>query len=163
MLKDYINELKHRIAVYVPIKGDEVDQKLAEFINNFPDRKRLKIAFMRESPGLYSFGQKQVNVSLRRDALYIKIGGGYISIEQFVNQSLPEELSKLEKKDPLKKVADQGAAVRPNAEMNQSFASASKRGSKSGDAGGKKSASKASRSKLSKTAGTMIDFDNNPL
>jgi len=37
-LKQYIIDLKSRIAVYIPVKGDAVDKRLAEYINNFPDR-----------------------------------------------------------------------------------------------------------------------------
>ena len=37
-LKQYIIDLKARIAVYIPVKNDAVDRKLAEYINNFPDR-----------------------------------------------------------------------------------------------------------------------------
>jgi len=52
-LKQYIIDLKSRIAVYIPVKGDPVDKRLAEYINNFPDRQKLKIMFMRESDGVY--------------------------------------------------------------------------------------------------------------
>ena len=52
-LKNYIIDLKQRIAVYIPIKDDPVDKKLAEFINNYPERSKLKIMFMRESEGVY--------------------------------------------------------------------------------------------------------------
>ena len=61
-LKNYIVELKARVAVYVPLKGDPIDLKVAEFINNYPDRNRLKIMFMRESSGVYEFGSKKVVV-----------------------------------------------------------------------------------------------------
>lgn len=37
-LKQYIIDLKHRIAVYIPVKDDQVDRRLAEFINNYPER-----------------------------------------------------------------------------------------------------------------------------
>ena len=37
-LKAYIIDLKSRIAVYIPIKNDAIDKKLAEYINNYPDR-----------------------------------------------------------------------------------------------------------------------------
>lgn len=37
-LKNYIIELKQRIAVYIPVKDDLIDRRLAEFINNYPDR-----------------------------------------------------------------------------------------------------------------------------
>lgn len=52
-LKQYIIDLKSRIAVYIPVKGDTLDKKLAEYINNYPDRNRLKIMFMRETEGVY--------------------------------------------------------------------------------------------------------------
>jgi hypothetical protein len=42
--------------VYIPIKGDPIDTKLAEYINNYPERNKLKIMFMRESLGVYEFG-----------------------------------------------------------------------------------------------------------
>ena len=52
-LQQYIIDLKQRIAVYIPIKDDHIDRKLAEFINNYPERSKLKIMFMRESAGVY--------------------------------------------------------------------------------------------------------------
>ena len=52
-LQQYIIDLKQRIAVYIPMKDDGVDRKLAEYINNYPDRSKLKIMFMRESDGVY--------------------------------------------------------------------------------------------------------------
>ena len=52
-LRAYIIDLKSRIAVYIPVKGDAIDKKLAEYINNYPDRQKLKIMFMRETEGVY--------------------------------------------------------------------------------------------------------------
>ena len=52
-LKNYIIDLKSRIAVYIPVKDDRIDKKIAEYINNYPDRQKLKILFMRESEGVY--------------------------------------------------------------------------------------------------------------
>ena len=62
-------DLKQRIAVYIPIKEDPVDKKLAEFINNYPERQKLKIMFMRESEGIYSFGSKKVYVRVDKDKI----------------------------------------------------------------------------------------------
>lgn len=59
-LQQYIVDLKQRIAVYIPVKDDQIDRKLAEYINNYPERNKLKIMFMRESSGVYQFGQKRV-------------------------------------------------------------------------------------------------------
>ena len=71
-LKNYIIELKQRIAVYIPIKDDPVDKKLAEFINNYPERSKLKIMFMRESEGVYGFGTKRVYVRVDKDKINSK-------------------------------------------------------------------------------------------
>ena len=51
--------MKSRIAVYIPVKHDSIDKKLAEYINNYPERSKLKIMFMRESEGIYQFGTKK--------------------------------------------------------------------------------------------------------
>jgi len=53
-----------KIAVYIPVKEDAVDLKLAEFINNYPERINLKIMFKRESEGVYQFGTKRVGVKV---------------------------------------------------------------------------------------------------
>jgi hypothetical protein len=37
-LKAYIIDLKQKMSVYLPVKDDPIDVKLAEFINNYPER-----------------------------------------------------------------------------------------------------------------------------
>ena len=37
-LKNYIIDLKSKVAVYIPAKGDFIDETLAEYINNYPQR-----------------------------------------------------------------------------------------------------------------------------
>jgi archaellum component FlaC len=34
-LKEYIDQLKSHTAQYIPVKGDHIDEALAEFINTF--------------------------------------------------------------------------------------------------------------------------------
>ena len=102
-LKSYIIDLKAHIAVYIPVKDCDIDKKLAEYINNYPDHAKMKIMFMRESPGVYEFGSTRVCVKLEREKLQIKVGGGFLSIDEFIDQYTPAELSKLERRDPLKR------------------------------------------------------------
>ena len=108
-LKNYIIDLKSRIAVYIPVKGCDVDKKLAEYINNYPDRQKLKIMFMRESAGVYEFGSSRVHVKVERGKILIKVGGGFMSIDEFLDQYTPVELEKLERKDPLKRFSEKVA------------------------------------------------------
>lgn len=105
-LKNYIIELKQRIAVYIPVKDDPIDKRLAEFINNYPERQKLKIMFMRENEGVYQFGTKRVWIRVDKDKINIRVGGGYLSIDEFLDQYTPAELEKLERKDPLKKFSE---------------------------------------------------------
>ena len=108
-LKSYIIDLKARIAVYIPVKDCPTDKKLAEYINNYPDRQKLKIMFMRESEGVYEFGSRRVMVKVERDKIQIKVGGGYLSIDEFLDQYTPVELEKLERRDPLKRFSEKVA------------------------------------------------------
>ena len=105
-LRQYIIDLKSRIAVYIPVKNDAIDKKLAEYINNYPDRQKLKIMFMRESEGTYQFGTKRVMVRCVRDKIEIRVGGGYLSLDEFLDQYTPVELEKLERKDPMRRMTD---------------------------------------------------------
>lgn len=111
-LKDYIIELKQRVAVYIPVKDDTVDKRLAEYINNYPDRSRLKIMFMRESEGIYQFGTKKIYVRVEKGKIIIRVGGGYLSIDEFLDIYTPMELEKLERQDPLRKFSEKVAVQR---------------------------------------------------
>ena len=84
-LKNYIIDLKARVAVYVPVKDDPIDMKVAEFNNNYPDRNKLKIMFMRASSGVYEFGSKRVYVSIEKQKIKIRTGGGFLSIDEFLD------------------------------------------------------------------------------
>jgi hypothetical protein len=84
-LKQYVLDLKSRIAVYIPVKDDQIDKRLAEYINNYPDRQKLKIMFMRESEGVYQFGSKRVYVKCDRDRINVRVGGGHLSIDEFLD------------------------------------------------------------------------------
>lgn len=88
-LKQYVMDLKQRIAVYIPVRDDVVDKKLAEYINNYPERSKLKIMFMRESEGVYQFGSKRVCVRVDKDKINIRVGGGYLSIDEFLDIYTP--------------------------------------------------------------------------
>ena len=108
-LKQYVIDLKSRIAVYIPMKGDEIDKKLAEYVNNYPDRQKLKIMFMRESEGVYEFGSKRIMVKVEKDKIRVRVGGGYLSIDEFLDQYTATELEKIERKDPLKRFSEKVA------------------------------------------------------
>jgi hypothetical protein len=55
-LCDLIEELEIGQAIYIAHKNDKIDVTLANFINRYPERKKMKIMFLRESEGVYKFG-----------------------------------------------------------------------------------------------------------
>ena len=103
-----MDEVKSWVAVYIPAPNDEVDEKLSEYIHSCP-KSKLKIMFMRESEGVYQFGSRRVSVKVERGKIVIKVGGGYLSIDEFMEQYTPAELESFNRKDPLKRFAQKVA------------------------------------------------------
>ena len=93
-------------GVYIGHSKDKIDLKLEKFINSYPERKNLKILFLRESEGVYQFGTKRVAVKVEQNNIKIRVGGGYLSLDEFLDQYTPVELEKLERKDPLKRFSE---------------------------------------------------------
>lgn len=71
--------------IYVPANSDKIDRVLADFINKNPRKSKLKVLFMRESEGVYKFGSKRVYVKVDRGTIQIRVGGGYLSIDEFLD------------------------------------------------------------------------------
>lgn len=97
---DLINQLK--IAemelgyIYTPVKTDAIDCKVAEYINWSTARPALRSLFTRENEGVYQFGTKKITIKLdANDRLMARVGGGYLNIDEFVDQYLPLELEKI--------------------------------------------------------------------
>lgn len=74
--------------------------------------------FLRESEGVYEFGSRRVMVKVERDKIQIKVGGGFLSIDEFLDQYTPAELEKLERRDPLKRFTERVAVQKVIASQN---------------------------------------------
>lgn len=97
-LKGFIIDLKSRAVFYVPDKNDLVDIKLAEFINSYPDRQKLRVMFQRDLPGHYTFGTRKVAIKIEREKLMCKAGGAYLFIDKFLEVYMTLETEKMVKK-----------------------------------------------------------------
>jgi len=79
--------------VYKAVKGDQVDELFAIHLN----KARLAINVKRLGPGKYMFGTKQILAKIINGKLVIRVGGGYMSAEEFIEQYGKLELLKMMK------------------------------------------------------------------
>ena len=75
----------HIVTVYHPVKDDPVDKKLAEYINGAPSRVRPQMNFVREAEGVYKYGKKRVFMKIEGEQIIIRVGGGFLTIEEFID------------------------------------------------------------------------------
>lgn len=97
-LKDQQHSFKSQI--YHAKQGDQIDNALGNFLCDFSKKQKLKILFLRESEGVYKFGQKKVYIKIEKgNKILVKVGGGYLKIEDFIKLYTPEELEKIRRND----------------------------------------------------------------
>ena len=70
---------------------DDINKKLEEYMLN----SSLPIKFVRVGEGVYTFGSKKVYVKMLNGRLIIRIGGGYMFIEQFIKMYANHETNQL--------------------------------------------------------------------
>ena len=79
---------------YSAVEGDGVDEVLAKYLN-----ERLippPVPFRREESGVYLFGAKRVAIKVEQGRLIVRVGGGYMGIEDFIVAYSSAEIEKLE-------------------------------------------------------------------
>lgn len=81
---------------YQPVKGDKVDERMAAYINNFD----LDVPLQRLGDGQYIFGQRKIFAKMQNDKLVIRVGGGFMLIDEFLQTYGQQELDKLNGKAP---------------------------------------------------------------
>ena len=95
---EYIRNFRYK--VYIGKKDDNVDLALGNYINSFPEKARMKIMFIRQSEGVYQFGSKKVAIKIEKgNKIQVRVGGGYMHIDEFIHQYTPLEVEKVERKD----------------------------------------------------------------
>ena len=76
---------------YIPVKGDKVDEKMAIYINNFD----MDVPMQRLGDGQYMFGSRKVFAKIMNDKLVIRVGGGFMLIDEFLPVYGQQELDKM--------------------------------------------------------------------
>lgn len=90
--------------VYKPNKDDPIDIALSDYVNTRPGG--VKVQFDREDHGIYNFGTKKIFVKLEQGKLLIRVGGGFMQVEDFVKLYSPVELERFSniKKEQAQKI-----------------------------------------------------------
>jgi chromosome segregation ATPase len=103
-LENIIDELRKDREVYKPTKDDPIDIALSDYVNTRP--AGMKVQFEREDHGIYNFGTKKIFVKLEQGKLLIRVGGGYMQVEDFVKMYSPVELERFStlKKEQAQKI-----------------------------------------------------------
>ena len=76
---------------YIPFKGDKVDEKMAVYMNNFD----MDVTMQRLGDGQYMFGSRKVFAKIMNDKLVIRVGGGFMLIDEFLPTYGQQELDKM--------------------------------------------------------------------
>ena len=82
-----------QIKLYKPVRGDVVDEMFAGYLN----KAKLTIDVQRISASNYLFGSKKILAKIMNGKLVIRVGGGYMSAEEFIEQYGKIEMMKMMK------------------------------------------------------------------
>ncbi|CAG9322543.1 unnamed protein product [Blepharisma stoltei] len=92
-MRRVVVELKMQNPVYFPADDDNIDQALSAFLNSRDEV--VPVPFIREAKGVYLFGTRRVLISFERGKLIVKVGGGFLPIDDFVECYYDGEFEKL--------------------------------------------------------------------
>jgi len=87
-----------QIKLYKPVAGDVVDEMFAGYLN----KAELTIEVQRISASNYMFGTKKILAKIINGRLVIRVGGGYMNAEEFIDQYGKIEMMKMMKLEEAK-------------------------------------------------------------
>jgi hypothetical protein len=87
-----------QIKLYKPVVGDVVDEMFAGYLN----KAKLTIEVQRISASNYMFGTKKILAKIINGRLVIRVGGGYMNAEEFIEQYGKIEMMKMMKMEESK-------------------------------------------------------------
>ena len=79
------------VVAYKVVKGDQVDEMMAKHLEDIG----CTVKVVRTGQGKYMFGTKSVMAKVINDKLVIRVGGGYMGAEKFIQQYGPMEMAKI--------------------------------------------------------------------
>ena len=85
IIEDLEKRVDDELFIYRPLKDDVVDEGLAKYINKAPLKLRQNMEFEREAPGVYKYHRKKVFMKIENETIVIRVGGGFLTIDEFVD------------------------------------------------------------------------------
>ena len=80
-----------KFQLYKPIKGDLIDELFAKCINGY----QCMVPVKRLGDGFYIFGSRKIYAKIMNGRLVIRVGGGFMVMEEFVSTYTDSELTKV--------------------------------------------------------------------
>lgn len=85
-----------KVKKYTYVKGDEVDEMLASYINKMD----VGLPISRLGGGQYMFGSKKIYAKVMNKKLVVRVGGGYMDMAEFITTYAESERLKLQHMNP---------------------------------------------------------------
>lgn len=86
-----LNEVPPPVPDYKAVRGDEVDEMLAQYLRDCP------VPVKRLGDGFYLFGTRKIYAKILNGKLVVRVGGGYMFISEFIATYSGQEIIKLTK------------------------------------------------------------------
>lgn len=78
--------------LYRAVKGDLVDELMAKYLTDL----KCPVPVKRLGDGFYMFGTKKIYAKIMQGKLVIRVGGGFMSCEEFINTYSEFEIQKVQ-------------------------------------------------------------------
>jgi hypothetical protein len=92
IVTDCVEKINKPKQLYKAVKGDPVDELFARYINQL----NSPVPINRLGNGKYSFGTKDILAKIMNGKLVIRVGGGYMAIDEFMRHYGNKELIKMQ-------------------------------------------------------------------
>ena len=109
ILRNKIIDEQSGLSIYIPEKTDNIDMAMADYVNTRPTF--LEVPFVRVEKGVYLFGSKIVKVKLQNNRLIMCLGGGFMSIDEFIVIFTPPEIEKMTERKKYDQATEMKGAV----------------------------------------------------
>jgi DNA repair exonuclease SbcCD ATPase subunit len=93
-LEDELEE-KTKEFFYEPDPKDKLDEMFAHYIN----KNRCPVSITKIGEGQYIFGTRKIFAKIQNERLVVRVGGGFMMIDEFLSAYTAQEIAKLKREE----------------------------------------------------------------